>query len=95
MKNMPNEKAADPLGLVSLGDAIATAKGEADLARIDEMYQKVMRRYTALQDRYRLLKASNRQLAEEVAWLRDQCDDFALELEAEETDQSDQTELSK
>ncbi len=83
MMNTSSEKKLDPIGLQSLGEAIATAAGENDLARIDELYQLVMRRYTALQDRYRLLKASNRQLAEEVAWLRDQCDDFALELSAE------------
>ena len=81
MKNELNENAPDPIGLHMLGEAIATAASEDDLAQIDEIYQMVMRRYTALRDRYRLLKASNRQLAEEVAWLRDQCDDFALELE--------------
>ena len=86
MKSESNEKMSDPIGLHSLGEAIATAAGEEDLAHIDEVYQMVMRRYTALQDRYRLLKASNRQLAEEVAWLRDQCDDFALELAGDSGD---------
>ena len=83
MKDKLNEKNPDPIGLRVLGEAIATAAGEEDIAHIDEVYQMVTRRYTALQDRYRLLKASNRQLAEEVAWLRDQCDDFALETAAD------------
>lgn len=88
MKNESNEKAADPIGLNLLKETIAAVVGKDESAHIDEVYQMVMRRYTALQDRYRLLKASNRQLAEEVAWLRDQCDDFTLE-EGEDTDSTE------
>jgi cell division protein FtsB len=90
MQNASNEKKLDPIGLTALGETIAAASGDEGIARINAMYQAVLRRYTALQDRYRLLKAANRQLAEEVAWLRDQCDDFALE---SVSDALDTTEL--
>ena len=70
----------DPLGLERLGRVIGEASGDpSGIERIAAVYQAVMSGYTALQDRYRLLKESNRLLAEEVAWLRDQCDDFAVE----------------
>lgn len=70
----------DPLGLEALGRIIAAAKGGASgVDHIERVFQSVKSSYAALQDRYRLLKESNRLLAEEVAWLRDQCDDFAQE----------------
>lgn len=70
----------DPLGLASLGRTIDEATPDKlGIDRIAKSYKAVMASYEALRDRYRLLKASNRQLAEEVAWLRDQCDDFAVE----------------
>jgi hypothetical protein len=70
----------DPLGLVKLGQVIDEAADAPDgMRRVAAVYQAVMSSYTVLQDRYRLLKESNRLLAEEVAWLRDQCDDFAEE----------------
>ena len=75
-----NTPVKDPLGLEHLGRIIEMAADDPNgLARIASVYQAVMSSYTALQDRYRLLKESNRLLAEEVAWLRDQCDDFAVE----------------
>jgi hypothetical protein len=70
----------DPLGLVKLGQVIDEAADAPDgMKRVAAVYQAVMSSYTVLQDRYRLLKESNCLLAEEVAWLRDQCDDFAEE----------------
>jgi hypothetical protein len=75
-----NTPKTDPLGLEQLGRAISEAGGDPNgVERIAAVYQAVMSSYTALQDRYRLIKESNRLLAEEVAWLRDQCDDFAVE----------------
>ena len=75
-----NTPKRDPLGLTQLGLVIEEAKTDPDgVSKIATVYQAVMSSYTALQDRYRLLKESNRALAEEVAWLGDQCDDFAME----------------
>ncbi len=75
-----NNQTKDPLGLAQLGLVIEDAKTDPDgVSKIAAVYQAVMTSYTALQDRYRLMKESNRLLAEEVAWLRDQCDDFAVE----------------
>ena len=72
----------DPLGLLALGSALERMPADVrGISGVTDVYAMVMSRYTALQDRYRLLKAAHRQLAEEVAWLRDQCDDFALEAE--------------
>ena len=71
---------SDPLGLDALGrliDAARTDPSALDLAA--SAFARTQERYTAMKDRYRLLKASSRQLAEEVAWLRDQCDDFLME----------------
>lgn len=70
----------DSLGLEHLGHVIEEVRPDKrGLAEITDAYRAVMANYRALQDRYQLLKASNRLLAEEVAWLRDQCDDFAVE----------------
>jgi hypothetical protein len=77
-----DDNQSDPLGLVLLGQTIEVAPVDSpEIHRIKAAFDAVMSRYTALQDRYRLLKAANRQLAEEVAWLRDQCDDFALDID--------------
>ncbi len=71
---------ADPLGLHQLGRIIREAKRSGEGAdRIEEAYERVLANYCTLTDRYQLMKATARQLAEEVAWLRDQCDDFATE----------------
>lgn len=84
MSNAKNVKGADPLGLVHLGEIIEHARsrkvdpGQA-LEAIGSAYLVLEESYRTLRDRYILLKGSNRQLSEEVAWLRDQCDDFALE----------------
>ncbi len=78
----------DPLGLENLKRLIDAALSnpksitEAALAMDD-----TFRRYTAMKDRYRLLKETAAQLAEEVAWLRDQCDDFIMETELADKEQ--------
>jgi hypothetical protein len=73
----------DPLGLNALGRLIDEAKSDpAKITKVAEMFDRTLRRYTAMKDRYRLLKESSRQLAEETAWLRDQCDDFIMEQES-------------
>ena len=80
----------DPLGLEALGRWIEAAKSDPDaLDRLSDAYEQTLRRYTAMKDRYRLLKASSRQLAEETAWLRDQCDDFIMEQEQQSFDEAD------
>jgi hypothetical protein len=82
-KNNSKDGQFDPLGLYRLGIALEkVVDSTPGISEVNEAYAVVIRRYTALQDRYVLLKAANRQLAEEVAWLRDQCDDFALEIES-------------
>lgn len=73
----------DPLGLNALGRLIGEAEADpAKITKVAEMFEHTRRRYTAMKDRYRLLKESSRQLAEETAWLRDQCDDFIVEQES-------------
>lgn len=70
----------DPLGLHQLGRIIHEAKQRGEgMDRVAEAYERVLSSYRALTDRYHMMKASARQLAEEVAWLRDQHDDFAIE----------------
>jgi hypothetical protein len=73
-------KPGDMLGLEHLGRIIDEATPDrCGIERIADAYRSVMTYYAALQDRYQLLKASNKLLSEELAWLRDQCDDFAVE----------------
>jgi hypothetical protein len=82
----------DPLGLVALGEAIerlVRLRDEAfDAAArparwmscadgLERAYAAVAEKYELLRDRYALLKRSNAQLADELGWLRDQCDDLA------------------
>ena len=83
----------DPLGLVALGEAIdrlARLRDEAlDSAAgrparwvlcvdgLERVYATVAEKYELLRDRYALLKRGNAQLADELSWLRDQCDDLA------------------
>jgi len=82
----------DPLGLVALGEAIerlARLRDEAldSAARparwvlcvegLERTYQAVAEKYELLRDRYALLKRGNAQLADELSWLRDQCDDLS------------------
>ncbi len=77
-KNAPS----DPLGLEALSRLIEAARTDPSaLDRAARALERTQERYTAMKDRYRLLKASSRQLAEETAWLRDQCDDFLMEQE--------------
>ncbi len=80
MTNNEHYMSYDPLGLEALGQAIEAAKSNPEeVERASILYAKVLYRYNEMRDRYRLLKASSRQLAEETAWLRDQCDDFLME----------------
>jgi len=82
----------DPLGLVALGEAIGRLVHLRDEAResaarparwllcvdgLEQAYGAVAEKYELLRDRYALLKRSNAQLADEVSWLGDQCDDLA------------------
>jgi hypothetical protein len=46
---------------------------------LEKSMETVLAKYELLRDRYALLKRSNSQLADEVAWLRDQCDDLFQE----------------
>lgn len=80
MSTEPIKDQSDPLGLDVLEQRIEAAqKDPAAIAAVTVAFAHTQERYTAMKDRYRLLKASSRQLAEEVAWLRDQCDDFMME----------------
>jgi hypothetical protein len=89
MKEPSERVGSDPLGLNRLGQVLAETIASAklslpsdwveNLSQIEQAYQGTLQAYSLLKDRYRLLKISSRQLAEELAWLRDQCDDFADE----------------
>ena len=79
----------DPLGIKKLGALIESldkpaVRGDAQalalaLQGLRDGYRIVLAGYENFCDRYRLLKQSSQQLFEEVAWLRDQCDDFCVE----------------
>jgi hypothetical protein len=89
MANDQNRQGGDPIGLSGLGQYIGDIRkrpwaqqpgaGRNDLEVLGRVFESVNESYEALQDRYLLLKESNRQLAEEVAWLRDQCDDLSVQ----------------
>ena len=90
----------DPLGLSALESAVAelcaavAQRPPAAEAAWPELVGTLDAAHTAfalkmdlLRDRYRLLKQSSAQLADEVAWLRDQLDDLAsADDDAGETD---------
>jgi membrane-bound lytic murein transglycosylase len=82
MSTQTKNKVRDPLGLEAvrrlIDDALTNPKKLTEAAAA---MKQTFRKYTAMKDRYRLLKETSRQLAEEVAWLRDQCDDFMVETE--------------
>jgi hypothetical protein len=80
----------DPLGLKALDAAVAELGEES--ARLGDASSETWRSATArletahraftvkmdlLRDRYSLLKQSSAQLADELAWLRDQLDDLS------------------
>jgi hypothetical protein len=80
----------DPLGLKELEAAVAELRfGSARLAdapsetwrslvaRLDTAHRAFAVKMELLRDRYGLLKRSSAQLADEVAWLRDQIDDLS------------------
>jgi hypothetical protein len=82
----------DPLGLVALSEALdrlvrlrdETLESAARPARwvicvdaLERTFHAVAEKYELLRDRYALLKRGNSQLADELSWLRDQCDDLA------------------
>lgn len=88
----------DPLGLEELSEAVkrlARLRDEegsrgrptrwaACADGLEKALENVLLKYELLRDRYALLKRSNSQLADEVAWLRDQCDDVFPRPEASE-----------
>jgi len=79
----------DPLGLRSLARAIdrlssLSEDGGAKMRpsrwalcvdHLKHAFEETVFKHELLKDRYALLKRSNAQLADEVAWLRDQLDD--------------------
>jgi hypothetical protein len=80
----------DPLGLKSLEAAVAELLGESArqqdaahgkwrslVSRLDAAHSAFELKMELLRDRYGLLKQTSAQLADEVAWLRDQLDDVA------------------
>ena len=80
----------DPLGLDELSETVKRLKALRDeegsggrstrwavcVDGLEKALDGVVVKYELLRDRYALLKRSNSQLADEVAWLRDQCDDI-------------------
>ncbi|MBW2277460.1 MAG: hypothetical protein JRF63_08210 [Deltaproteobacteria bacterium] len=48
-----------------------------DVEHLEQAFSLVAEKYELLRDRYALLKRSNAHLADELSWLRDQCDDLA------------------
>jgi len=85
--------AGDPMGFDELRDGLSrlVRLKEEDLKSgrpsrwilcvegLERSMENVLAKYELLRDRYALLKRSNSQLADEVAWLRDQCDDLFQE----------------
>jgi len=80
----------DPLGLKALKAAVAALGEEAGrqpaapgdswhelVSRLDAAHEVFALKMDLLRDRYGLLKQSSAQLADELAWLRDQLDDLA------------------
>jgi len=84
------KKSKDPMGLKALDAAVEELRAEAArggegpsepwrslVAQLDAAHSALTARLDLLRDRYGLLKQSSAQLADEVAWLRDQLDDLA------------------
>lgn len=83
----------DPLGLRSLaraidrlsalrkdcGEEMRPSRWAICVDHLTSAFQETVIRNELLKDRYALLKRSNAQLADEVAWLRDQLDDTNTE----------------
>jgi len=83
----------DPMGLLALGETVSrlahlreneASKGAGrpgrwmiDVEHLEQAFSLVAEKYELLRDRYALLKRSNAHLADELSWLRDQCDDLA------------------
>jgi hypothetical protein len=80
----------DPLGLKALETAVAelcadsarfgdapSEEWRSRVARLDSAHCAFAVKMDLLRDRYGLLKQSSAQLADEVAWLRDQLDDIS------------------
>ncbi|MCK9463294.1 MAG: hypothetical protein M0R80_27050 [Proteobacteria bacterium] len=82
----------DPLGLKQLDTVLAELRSEASgpaapttetwrslVSRLDAAYDAFSAKMDLLRDRYGVLKRTSAQLADEVAWLRDQLDDLSSE----------------
>jgi hypothetical protein len=80
----------DPLGLKAMDAAIAALRNESArrsaepddtwrslVAQLEAAHGAMALKMDLLRDRYGLLKQTSAQLADEVAWLRDQLDDLA------------------
>lgn len=95
MKNQ-NTVTGDPLNLAALASAVAalrlaaldgTGQGREAIpaltVRLDAAHAEFAQRMELLRDRYALMKRTSAQLAEELAWLRDQLDDLSCAPEPE------------
>jgi hypothetical protein len=80
----------DPLGIRTLDAAVAALRDESArrsaepdgtwrslVAQLEAAHGALALKMDLLRDRYGLLKQTSAQLADEVAWLRDQLDDLA------------------
>jgi len=87
--------ARDPLGIKALDAAVAALRDEAAsgetgpsttwrslVPHLEAAHRTLALKMDLLRDRYGLLKQTSAQLADEVAWLRDQLDDLASADEA-------------
>jgi len=88
-------KIKDPLGLKELDAIVAELRSEASgpetptaetwrslVSRLDAAHDAFEVKMDLLRDRYGILKQTSAQLADEVAWLRDQLDDLSSEDES-------------
>jgi phage tail tape-measure protein len=88
-------KIKDPLGLKELDAVVTELRSEASgpeaptnetwrslVSRLDTAYDAFEVKMDLLRDRYGVLKQTSAQLADEVAWLRDQLDDLSCEDES-------------
>ena len=91
----------DPLGLRAMDAAVAALQNEsarrsADpdgtwrslVAQLEAAHGALVLKMDLLRDRYGLLKQTSAQLADEVAWLRDQLDDLSSADETAQTQPS-------
>ena len=71
------------------------SRWRACIDKLEQAFEQVETKYELLCDRYTLLKENNSQLANELVWLRDQCDDLASLASSQELDKLASSDKNK